>query len=138
MARIERKPEGHALIDQFGVLFAGEFDATLRQLKLALEQTKSPSHPQDIALRQYLESPTADVRAMKIARYALASFMHNLLARLDESDALGLYGATSSGELLNLRDYSDLFPAEMHIWCEKHSEHGSIFSDLLEIAETLN
>jgi len=131
-------PEGYDLLDQFGPIFIGVFDSTMRSVKAELERTRAPTHSGDVALRQYLESINEDQRALKVARLALQQFAHSLFARLDESDVYHLTGKSTSGELLDLKRYSNLFAEETNVWCERHSEYGSLTNDILEMMEHLH
>jgi hypothetical protein len=132
------KTEGYDSLDEFGRAFACEVDRTLDEIRRDLQRIATPSHPRDIAFRNYLESASQDQRAMKIAASAVQTFAHGLLAMLDESDKFSLVAAGADGQLLHLKKYSDLFAAETHVWFERYSKHGSIAGHLLDIAETVS
>ena len=101
-------------------MLAGAADAALDEVKTNMERVRAPSHKKDIALRQYLDASSEDQRALKIARYAVQKFAHGLIADMNDSREFQLVAKSSTGELLDLKRYSDLFAAETGVWFQKY------------------
>jgi hypothetical protein len=118
------------LIDRFGHQVADRYNKALDMLRRSLTVSEVPAHEQ---FREFIATLSPLERELAIAQSALASFIHDFMSALDESDDFKVVGILKDGTEFDLRD---LCPEGLHgnqlDWLEKYGEYEDIYQKLLE------
>ena len=116
------------LIDRFGYHVADRYNEALNMLKRSLSDSDVPAHRQ---FREYISKLSPRERELAIAQSVLASFIHDFMSVLDESDDFRIIGKLKDGAEYDLRD---LCPEGLHgnqlDWIEKYGKYEDIYQKI--------
>jgi hypothetical protein len=118
------------LIEKFGRTVAENYLRTLRQLRQSLGASSVPA---DEDLRAFLAPLSPQERELKIAQFAVESFIHDFMASLDESDDFKIIGTLRDGKQFDLRE---LCPEGLHgnqlDWIENFANQKTVYQTIFE------
>lgn len=127
------QPDGKELLSGLGHLVAKRFDITIRNLKRKLTNRE---HPSDAAFHEHMDTLSNEERPVRIAQYALETFLHDMMASFDESETYFIFAKKAQGFAVNLKDFTiDSLHAETLDWLENFSENRTIHDIIYDISE---